>query len=391
MRPRFVIGLLGAYFTAVAASLAGCGAADKTESQDGGGGVAMGGAGGVSASGGNGADGGGDDCQDEEVCDGIDNNCDEQVDEGCACFEGQTQECYSGPTELLGIGDCQYGEQLCDITGVWGDCVGEGLPTEEICDSSDNDCNGEVDDGFDTITCGIGVCQVTVDECVDGVPNPCIPGTPAPTETCDGTDDDCDGAVDEGCSCVNGTTQSCYTGSPTTQGVGECSDGLQTCANGAWGPCVGDTVPSSELCDGLDNDCDTETDENIPGGGGNSTTTEVGVCEAGHYECVATMLTCVQDLQPSADLCDGLDNDCDPNTPDGSGDPGIGIPCDGPDSDLCELGMTYCDQGMPKCDDDATSLVDLCDGLDNDCDVASPDGSEDPGVNVPWEGRDSEL
>ena len=111
----------------------------------------------------------------------------------CDCVEGEVQACYSGPPELLGIGACQEGEQTCDINGVWGDCVGEGLPSEELCDGIDNDCNDQVDEGFGSITCGQGICQVTVEACVDGEPQPCIPGDPNPTEACDGFDDDCDG------------------------------------------------------------------------------------------------------------------------------------------------------------------------------------------------------
>ncbi|PYQ14041.1 MAG: hypothetical protein DMH00_02805 [Acidobacteria bacterium] len=45
-------------------------------------------------------------------------------------------------------------------------------------------------------TCGVGACQRTVDTCVNGVPQPCVPGTPTP-EVCNGIDDDCDGLVDE--------------------------------------------------------------------------------------------------------------------------------------------------------------------------------------------------
>jgi hypothetical protein len=63
----------------------------------------------------------------------------------------------------------------------------------ETCDGVDQDCNGAVDDGFDT--CGIGGCARVVFNCIDGAPQTCEPGTPS-QEICDGVDNDCDGVVD---------------------------------------------------------------------------------------------------------------------------------------------------------------------------------------------------
>lgn len=55
-------------------------------------------------------------------------------------------------------------------------------------------------------------------------------------------------------------TQPCYTGAPTTRGVGECRDGTQTCL-GSWGTCTGQVTPIGELCNGKDDDCDGNIDE----------------------------------------------------------------------------------------------------------------------------------
>ena len=77
------------------------------------------------------------------------------------------------------------------------------------------------------------------------------------------------------------------------------------------------------------------------------------------------------------EICDGLDNDCDPGTPDGSEDPALGAPCDGADSDLCAEGVTACSSGALKCSDGSASTIDVCDGADNDCDASSSDGSEE--------------
>jgi len=69
--------------------------------------------------------------------------------------------------------------------------------------------------------------------------------------TCDGLDDDCDGALDE-----DFVEEACV-----TDAVGVCADGRTECFNGVP-DCVQLVQPSAEECDDLDNDCDGHTDEN---------------------------------------------------------------------------------------------------------------------------------
>src|SRR5512139_3518422 len=112
------------------------------------------------------------------------------------------------------------------------------------------------------------MCRAGTQTCVaasDGTPGwgPCggevLPGA----EVCgDGDDDDCDGVIDDGCACRSGETRGCYAGPVETRGVGTCRDGSQSCVVGpggvgaSFGTCSGSTLPVAELCDGLDNDCD---------------------------------------------------------------------------------------------------------------------------------------
>src|SRR5678815_56830 len=76
--------------------------------------------------------------------------------------------------------------------------VGEGSGASgERCNGKDDDGDGLVDEDIAPQQCGRGACEETVPGCVAGVVPPCHPRTPSP-EICDGIDNDCNGAVDEG-------------------------------------------------------------------------------------------------------------------------------------------------------------------------------------------------
>ncbi len=85
-----------------------------------------------------------------EQCNAFDEDCDQQIDENLQ------QECYTGEPDTLGVGVCTSGLAYCHM-GAWGNdvggnftpgiCEGEIKPSPEICDGSDNDCDGQVDYG----------------------------------------------------------------------------------------------------------------------------------------------------------------------------------------------------------------------------------------------------
>jgi hypothetical protein len=81
---------------------------------------------------------------------------------------------------------------------------------------------------------------------------------------------------------------------------------------------------------------------------------------------------------PSLEVCDGVDNDCDPTSADGEDDPGLGSSCDGPDLDDCEDDFFIaCTDDVLVCgsgDDD----LERCNAQDDDCDGTVDDSAGCP-------------
>ena len=240
------------------------------------------------------------------------------------------------------------------IAGAVEDSCSEGTPepSDETCDGIDEDCDGLSDEDFVGVstTCGTGACAATgVESCVGGaIEGSCTPGTPAADDaTCDGVDDDCDGGTDED-----------YMSMATSCGVGACAaSGVTSCVGGAVQDLCSAGTPAADdaTCDGVDDDCDGEVDEDFTECGDGDDCTEDtcgpgGVCESVPLD----GLPC-EDGDPCTinDTCSS--GGCVPGTARFCND---GNPCT---DDSCLTGGCVYSANSAACDDgDPCTLVDSC-------------------------------
>jgi len=285
----------------------------------------------------------------EDCTGGHDEDCDglvDSADQDCECEDG-TEAC---------VNACGHDGQRTCQAGTWGPCL-----VPEVCNGLDDDCDGSIDGGdcaFGDVGdcgggCGVQVCQT---DPVGGAAcgwSLCA----LPPEQCNGQDDDCDGAIDEGFLCIEGTTSPCAT---PCGGEGE-----SLCVGCFPGLCV-----PTETCNGLDDDCN-------------------GVCDDGQACCANERAKCSSECNsigetdcgddcslgscdPPVEQCNGVDDDCD-----GSCDDGLGQCCSLVEDRTCSVDAgvdgrqvctVFCDWSACCTDDEICGLSkdDDCDGLDED-------------------------
>jgi hypothetical protein len=331
-----------------------------------------------------------------ELCNAADDDCDGQVDEG---LSGEPCENTNAFGSCAGFNGCVEGEVMC---------LGQ-VPVAEICNQQDDDCDGGIDedlpdsDGDLTPDCvDDDDDNDTYFDDVDCAPlDPAI--NPGAAEACNGSDDDCDGKIDEedaaGCGPLfrdvdgdgfgsDAASARCLCGPDagsfyTAPGQGDCNDLLATTHEGA-----------AEQCNGLDDDCDGDTDEG----------TDVDTDLDGEPDCVdpdddddtfADSVDCAPldaTVFPGAvESCDGEDDDCDGQTDevgsvgctnrfkdsdgDGQGAKGSAPVC------LCAASpsTSFTADNAQDCNDLVASIYadapEVCNGKDDDCDGATDEGT----------------
>lgn len=139
-----------------------------------------------------------------------------------SCEPGETAPCYGGPEGTENVGACVSGMTTCEADGSgFGPCAGEVQPTDENCDTpEDDDCDGETNE------------------------------------------------LDAGCSCTPGELVACYEGPAGTEGEGICVGGDKLCgpSGDVFTACVGQVLPQHEECTTptADDDCDGDLNEGCP-------------------------------------------------------------------------------------------------------------------------------
>lgn len=283
-------------------------------------------------------------------------------DQGFCDEPGALKWCYTGAPTTHNVGICHPGVQECiaiDLDlGQWGPCEDEQTPQIEVCDGLDNDCDGQTDEDQGVTNCGLGLCNHNEPNCVDGHPNDCDPFQGAEPEVCDGLDNDCDGDIDEG---LGDNTISC--------GLGVCEHDVTACVDGEEPTCDPFEGATTEVCDGLDNDCDGETDEDLP-----DLHCGLGQCEHDVPSCIGGVPQQCDPFQgATTEICDGIDNDCDGLIDE---DQGVWV-----------CGQFECQVVVPRCIDGVPQGPETCvpepggpeicgDGVDNNCDGEAPPCAE---------------
>jgi predicted outer membrane repeat protein len=289
-----------------------------------------------------------------EVCDGVDNDCDGLTDDE---DEVEDPELWYADADGDGFGDDARSQRSClqpsgavDLPGDCDDTDASVHPdARERCDGIDNDCDGLTDDeddslsgaetwyddldgdGFGDSSTGRSACSPPAGAVLDD--GDCDDGHawahPGADEYCNGYDDDCDGVVDNAA-----VDELDWYADADGDGYGDPSSVVATACSQPAGTVADQTdcddsdpsihPGSTELCNGVDDDCDGAVDEGAPGSsiwyadgdgdGYGDTSSAVSSCTtpSGHVSVDGDCDDGDATIHPGAtEWCDGVDTDCD--------------------------------------------------------------------------------
>jgi hypothetical protein len=287
-----------------------------------------------------------------ETCNGVDDDCDGLIDENVTTADDPRINVACGSM----AGECRLGMTICMLGAPV--CMGATVPTSEICDGKDNNCDGTADEGFDTSS-DVANCGACGNKCLF------------------------DSSVNNGHAVLACQTGHCRVGSC----IGNFTDANGDYRDGCEQSC---TVTGSEICDGVDNDCNGLIDDNVLTPSVVCASYETGVCAASPSalarlrtagpKCVNGVLSCdvvaagsnggIANFISPENNCDTRDNDCDGRIDETF--PSVGRPCTN-GTGACQTTGTYVCDSMQmvgySCNAPAplAGTPEACDGADNDC------------------------
>ncbi len=355
------------------------------------------------------------DCNDEdaaihpdadEVCDGADNDCDGEMDED----DASDAETWYADSDADGYGDPDTTQTSCNQPAAHvsndSDCddadprFHPGAAEDDCTDPVDYNCDGSV--GYaDADSDGFAACE----DCNDAD----AAVAEASEEICDGADNDCDGTIDEddavdaptwfldadadGYGSDTLTATACDQPTAMVDNESDCDD-LDAAVN----------PDATEVCDGIDNDCDNLIDSDdgdvqgtstfygdADGDGYGGAQFQVDACEA-PPGFVSNSTDC-NDVDAAshpgaAETCDGADNDCDSQVDEGVGttwyedNDSDGYGNGSVSTTSCNAPNGYVGNAL-DCDDFNAAThpgsYEICDSADNDCDGTT---DEDDAINA---------